>query len=105
MAFISILPSPPSIQSFRANVKVLNRLAKCVAIAGLLIGGARLSSAPSTGSERTVQRMNDQGVPVHDNPAGINEPQRSRGAPGLRNARPATRLAVGPAAVAWSGEL
>lgn len=105
MAFISILPPPPSIHCVRANVKVLNRLAKCVAIAGLLIGGARLSSAPSTRGEQTTQQMNDQGVPVHDSPERINEPQRSRGAPGLRNARPATRLAVGPAAVAWSGEL
>ncbi len=104
MAFISILALPPSAHSLRINVKVRNRMAICLAIAGLLIGGARLSPTPPTGGERTSLGMQDGVAPVRFRQARASEPRRSRAAPGLRNARPATRLAIGPA-VAWSGAL
>ncbi len=109
MSFISILAPPRSAYSVRANAKALNRMVRCIAVAGFLIGGPRLFSAPSTGSERTAQRMNDEGAPARAGRALINEPQYSRVSPGLRNARPSRRLTVGPSvgssAVAWSGEL
>jgi len=64
VAVISILASPPSIHSVRAHAKVLNRFVRSVAVVGLLFGAVRLSSAPSTGLERTAQRINEDGAQV-----------------------------------------
>ena len=94
MALLSILASPPSVFPIRINVKVLNRLAQCVIVAGALIGGARLSSAPETAFRSTAQQVNDQGAP-----AQAEEPQPSRAA------RPDTRVAAGSSNVSWSGQL
>lgn len=101
MALISILASPPSIHSVRANAKVLDRFARSVAVVGLLIGAMRLSSAPTTGLGFMVQRINEEGAQVRDGLA----PHPSRAAPGFRKVRPVVRLAVGPSTVAWGGHL
>ena len=100
MARISILASPPLVFPIGANLKVLNRLAQCVIVAGALIGGARLLSAPEMAFGSTAQQVNDQGAP-----AQAKEPQPSRAAPGLRNARPVTRVAAGFSTVSWGGQL
>ena len=89
MVLISILASPPSVFSVRPNVRVLNRMAICVAIAGVLIVGPRLLSA---------RRMDDEG-------ALPRAAQERIAAPGLHNARPIPRLAIGLSATAWSGAL
>lgn len=75
MSVISILASPPSVHSLRANVKVLNRFARSVAVTSLLIGAVRLA------------------------------PRVSQAAWGLADFRPAALLIAGPSAVAWSGKL
>lgn len=103
MAVISILASPPSIHSVRAHAKVLNRFVRSVAVVGLLFGAVRLSSAPSTGLERTAQRINEDGAQVRV--ARVKEPLGSGAAPELLNVRPAVRAFVGPSAVAWGGDL
>jgi hypothetical protein len=103
MAFISILASPQSVHSAQAHAKALHRMATCFAVAGFLLGGSRLLSAPATGSERTEQRMNEGGAPARAGRAGVNAPQYSPAASGLRSSRRAPRPAVGSSAIAWSG--
>lgn len=94
MAFPSTPVFPLPAPSAGASVKVMNRLAKCLIVAGLLYAGARLSAAP-TAVERAAQPANEQG----------GEMRPARPAPGLRHARPETRLATGASAVSWSGAL
>jgi hypothetical protein len=100
---VMFLASPPSIHSVRANAKVLNRFVRSVAVVGLLIGAVGLSSAPSTGLERTAKRINQEGA--QERVARVSEPLGPRAAPELRDVRPAVRPFVGPSAVAWGGDL
>jgi hypothetical protein len=110
MTLISVLASPPSALSPRARAAGLNRFTRIGAVmAGLF--GARAWPQPSfspdgpRAAQSAAPRTNDDDAPDRASRPPINEPLRSGAAPGLRNARPATRIAIGPSAVVWSGEI
>lgn len=111
MSLVSILTKPPSTFSARTNATSLNRLAKSFAVMGILVvAGAWPSSCHSLDAIASGPSDHGEGVQKRAARGGADTPLRSRGAPGIRNLHPATRLASGrtsppDSAAAWSGQL